>query len=152
MRREISVHGKPVPQGSLRPMVNKHTGKPFTPQSNKVLTFRNDIRAEWGDPQPVTTPVSVFIIFRFPHPKSHYFPQTKARAAYEVLRPEWVDEWFMAKMPDVDKLCRAVLDALTDYAVHDDRQVVELVARKVWAEPDDRVGRTDITIQVAEGS
>ena len=33
--------------------------------------------------------------------------------------------------PDIDKLCRAVLDALTGVMYADDRQVVALSARKV---------------------
>lgn len=42
--------------------------------------------------------------------------------------------------PDVDKLARAVMDALTEIAYVDDHQVVELVCRKRFATPLKPVG------------
>ena len=36
--------------------------------------------------------------------------------------------------PDVDKLCRALLDALTGIAYHDDGQVIALSVRKIYAD------------------
>jgi len=36
--------------------------------------------------------------------------------------------------PDVDKLCRALMDALTGIAYHDDGQVVALSVRKIYAD------------------
>jgi crossover junction endodeoxyribonuclease RusA len=38
--------------------------------------------------------------------------------------------------PDLDKLCRAVLDALTGVAWLDDKQVVALDARRILLGPD----------------
>jgi Holliday junction resolvase RusA-like endonuclease len=37
-------------------------------------------------------------------------------------------------MPDLDKLVRAILDSLTGVVWRDDAQVVDIVARKVYAE------------------
>lgn len=37
--------------------------------------------------------------------------------------------------PDIDKLARAVLDALSGVLYHDDGQVVELILTKRWGEP-----------------
>ena len=44
----------------------------------------------------------------------------------------------MIQSPDLDKLVRSVLDALTGYAYIDDRQVGSLVASKEWTGPDDK--------------
>ena len=45
-----------------------------------------------------------------------------------------------AKRPDLDKLVRAVKDALTKVLWHDDGQVVEILARKFYAQPGAPVG------------
>lgn len=61
------------------------------------------------------SPVSVRITFFIPHPKT-------------------VKRHMPTVPPDIDKLCRAVLDALTDAGVWaDDSQVVDLGATKVYA-------------------
>lgn len=40
--------------------------------------------------------------------------------------------------PDIDKLARAVLDCLTECRwIHDDSQVIELSARKIWTDSGD---------------
>ncbi len=39
-------------------------------------------------------------------------------------------------MPDVDKLARCALDALSGVVIKDDAQVVELYARKRYGEPE----------------
>jgi crossover junction endodeoxyribonuclease RusA len=44
---------------------------------------------------------------------------------------------YAATRPDIDKLARAVLDALTGVLYHDDAQVVDLHLSKIWA-PDPR--------------
>ena len=42
---------------------------------------------------------------------------------------------FMMQKPDIDKLCRSVMDALTDSEViEDDSRVVSLTAHKHWAD------------------
>jgi Holliday junction resolvase RusA-like endonuclease len=38
---------------------------------------------------------------------------------------------------DVDKLCRALFDAMTGVVYVDDRQVVEVEARRAWGERDE---------------
>jgi Holliday junction resolvase RusA-like endonuclease len=42
---------------------------------------------------------------------------------------------FMMQKPDIDKLCRSVMDALTDSEIiEDDSRVVSLTAKKYWAD------------------
>lgn len=54
---------------------------------------------------------------------------------YAFARPKGRDRWRVdpCVRPDVDKLCRALLDALTGVAYHDDGQVVALSVRKIYA-------------------
>jgi len=59
------------------------------------------------------TPVRITAVFQFPHP-------TRVARLWPTVRP------------DLDKLLRALLDALTGVAYADDAQVVELTAQKVY--------------------
>jgi Holliday junction resolvase RusA-like endonuclease len=130
--REFDVPGRPVPQGSLSSMRHP-SGAIVTPQKRDVLVYRNDIRAAWGDPSPTKEPVMLEVEFHFRRPALHYLPAGRRRAepALRVDAPE-----YMSHAPDLDKLVRSVMDALTDYAYVDDRQVVDLQAIKYWSEAD----------------
>ena len=54
---------------------------------------------------------------------------------YSFARPKGRARWRSdpCVRPDVDKLCRALMDALTGIAYHDDGQVVALSVRKIYA-------------------
>lgn len=56
------------------------------------------------------------------------------RITFLMPRPKTVKRHMPIVPPDIDKLCRAVLDALTDVGVWvDDSQVVDLGATKIYA-------------------
>lgn len=56
------------------------------------------------------------------------------RITFLMPRPKTVKRHMPTVPPDIDKLCRAVLDALTDVGVWvDDSQVVDLRATKIYA-------------------
>ena len=82
-----------------------------------------------GQRPPFAGPVKATLVFYFPRPASH----TKA----ERLVP-----WVAVKgRHDVDKLQRAVFDALTDSACYeDDALVVHVEARKLYCDGDERPG------------
>ena len=67
-------------------------------------------------------PIFITVVFQFVRPKSHY----TAKGALRDAAPRHVGK------PDIDKLCRAVLDALTGIAYADDSQVVALDASKIY--------------------
>lgn len=78
-------------------------------------------------------PVSISITFRFLRPRSHFTRSgtlTKSAPAYLTSKARG----------DIDKLSRAVLDALTGTLLHDDSQVVSLNAQKRYATPEERPG------------
>lgn len=118
--RGLWVPGVPVPQGSMRAVPLKG-GRAVVIAGNRdrLASWRADIREAWvrGLPgEPLAGPVGVTLLFRLPRPKS---------APKGIVYP--------AKRPDVDKLARAALDALTGAAFFDDSQVVSLTAAKVFA-------------------
>lgn len=123
-----SVPGLPIPQGSVIARMSR-AGKPFVKHDSRNLAaYRADIREEVGRKMPWVGPVAdrpfiVRVEFHMPRPKGHY-----GAKGLRATAPRWP-----TKRPDVDKLARAVLDALTGLVWADDSQVVRLMATKVWA-------------------
>jgi crossover junction endodeoxyribonuclease RusA len=137
----FTVFGTAAPQGSKRLL-----GKVMVESSRRVHPWRSDVRttaiqnkpALWG----MAGPMQVELIFWFPRPASHY--GTKNGISY--LKPTAPVEPISARVGDIDKLSRAVLDALTGVAYLDDRQVIELEARKSYLMGPDAAPYTHISI------
>lgn len=117
----FQVHGLPIPQGSTRVWMVK--GKPITTSSARGLgPWRRlvaDVAQGYAPKEPWEGPVGIQLHFGLPKPKSA--PKT---------RRVWPD-----KRPDLDKLTRAVLDALTYVVFGDDSQVVDIQASKDYGAP-----------------
>jgi crossover junction endodeoxyribonuclease RusA len=72
-------------------------------------------------------PVMLALTFTLARPRSHYGTGRNA----DVLKPS--APGYPIGTPDLDKLCRATLDALTDSGViHDDARVIALGATKTY--------------------
>ncbi|HVH81325.1 MAG TPA: RusA family crossover junction endodeoxyribonuclease [Stellaceae bacterium] len=128
----ITITGKPAPQGSKR-----HIGNGRMIESSKAVgPWREAIRwataqARAGQPA-LTGPVIVAVQFAFARPAVHF---GKGRNAGQ-LRAD-APRYPMTKTTtgDLDKLTRAVLDGITaGGAILDDKQVVALDARKLYAD------------------
>jgi Holliday junction resolvase RusA-like endonuclease len=123
-RISFHVAGIPQPQGSTRGFVVN--GRPVITSANKSLRpWRDSLMVAAaearGDIGPITDPVWVDVAFAFARPAGHFGKKGVLPSAppYPAVRP------------DIDKLCRAVLDALTESGcIRDDGQVVELTASK----------------------
>ncbi len=114
--QRFTIRGVPAPQGSKSAFVVN--GKAVMHESSKnVKGWRQAVSFVMQDWKGAVYegPVSVSIIFYMPKPKS-------AKKG----------ERYAAKRPDIDKLVRALLDAMTGIAFHDDGQVVELEASKMY--------------------
>lgn len=116
----FTVFGPPVAQGSLRAYLTRGPNpRPIiTHASRQVIPWRQEIvgaAKAAGVPFIETGPVWVVIRFYLPRPKTN-----------RATHPE--------RRPDLDKLGRAVLDALTHVAFRDDAQVVLLVMRKSYGD------------------
>lgn len=122
----IEVAGIPAPQGSKRHV----GGGRMVEASRAVGPWREAVRAETQraiktihNSEPFTGPTGVKAWFYLPKPKS----------APANARPD--------KRPDLDKLCRAVLDGITDGgALLDDGQVVQIAAIKIYENRQHRPG------------
>jgi len=105
------VDGLPVPQGSMK-VIN---GKVLHSQGSALAVWRSTIA--WSAKQvgaiPLADPMSITLVFIMPRPKT-------------------VKREYPSVAPDLDKLIRAALDALTGVAYLDDGQVVEIHAHKIY--------------------
>lgn len=128
MNYAFTVWGTAAPQGSKR-----HVGNGvMLESSNRVRPWRQDVRFAALEERPpnweMATPMSLELVFWFPRPASHY----GSKNGISYLKASAPVEPMSARLGDIDKLSRAVLDALTGVAYLDDRQVVELDARKAY--------------------
>lgn len=147
----FTVVGLPVAQGSTAAF--SRGGKIHTTNDPKgtINRWRGDVRGaaqpaidRWlGPGVPWTGPVSMRLRFRFPRPASHFLPANARRAEPELkaTAPVWLE-----RSPDVDKLCRAILDAMTGLIYVDDAQVVALNATKRYVATGERPG-VDVVVE-----
>jgi Holliday junction resolvase RusA-like endonuclease len=125
----VTVTGRPAPQGSKR-----HVGGGRMVESSAAVgPWRDAIRAEasaaavrqrWVTPARA---VSLYVVFTLPRPAGHYRTGRYA----DLLRPNAPP--YPETRPDLDKLIRSTLDALTDAGViTDDGLVVAIEAVKAY--------------------
>lgn len=119
----FTVYGLPQAKGSTKSWVHPSTKRVVTTSTSKGLRswhqeiVREAMRVKPEGPVP-EGPVTVALDFMMPKPKS--FGKTAS------LRH--------GKRPDLDKLARAVLDALTGVLFADDGQVWALSCFKLYAQ------------------
>jgi len=121
---EFFVPGKPAPQGSKR-----HVGRGILVEASKeVGPWRERIALAAADHADtlIQKPDEVRVLLQFTLPRPASAPKTRKLPA--------------SKRPDLDKLARAVLDALTNVIFEDDSQVVSLNASKYIADPGEQPG------------
>lgn len=138
---EIHVYATPAPQGSKR-----HVGGGRMVESSKLVKpWRSEVVAatlaarEEAEHQTLLDAVTVLATFYVKRPKAHF--RTGANA--HLLRD--AAPAYPTTKPDLDKVVRATLDALTTAeAYRDDAQVVRLNVTKAYA--DDRPVGAHLTV------
>jgi Endodeoxyribonuclease RusA. len=130
----FTVPGLPKPKGNMRAVpIRKRDGTRGLRVTEAqgvgewIATIRKVAADAWGKREPHHGPVGVVMQFRFPRPKSHY---RGGKPESGKLRPSAAQ--FMTKRPDVDKLQRAVFDALAGIVIGDDSLVVVSLANKTY--------------------
>lgn len=133
-RHGFTLHLRPVQQGSKTAGL-RGDGRPFIRDANAhdLTSYRKTLTAQaadaWTYHDQLTGPVRAWIRFTFDRPPSHYRTGRNAHLLRDSApsHPGRADG-------DLDKLVRAVCDALTDAGVWvDDTQLVDLRARKFYA-------------------
>ena len=133
----FTVFGKPEPQGSTRAFIPKGWKRPIITSTNKALKpYRQEVSRTAletcqaaGKVMPFGKhePVELSVNFYFERP-----PSAPKKRSFPVVKP------------DLDKLVRAVKDAMSGIVYHDDAQVVGYGnIRKHYGTPE----RTEITVK-----
>lgn len=132
-RIRFFIPGRPAPQGSKR-----HVGNGVMIESSKnIKGWRSTIAElayEHFPAGPIPRPWAVAVGLAFVMPRPVSTPKTRATPA-------------AIKKPDIDKITRGALDALTGVAYQDDSQVVTIHATKRIAEIGETTG-VAITVEV----
>jgi len=116
----LFVPGLPRPQGSMRGFKMGDRVRIVHAKTEDLAVWRGAVTQaaveHWGDVAPLDEAVWLSTTFYLPRPRS----APRAR-----LYPD--------RLPDIDKLARAVLDSLTGVVFVDDARVVDLVVSKRYA-------------------
>ena len=127
MRFKFFAAGMPATKGSMRAFVRG--GRPVVTHDNartKPWQAVIGYAATQAGVRLASGPVLVEARFYFPRPSGHL--------GKRGLKPSAPAHPLTRSSGDVDKLARALLDALTGVAYADDSQVVELRASKGWSD------------------
>jgi len=123
--------GTPVTQGSMNAYRRGERIVMTHSRSRELTAWRADVAeaayvaaSMAGWPMNGSEYLGLSLRFLFRRPASHVGRRSAVYPAYRAAMPG----------PDIDKLTRAVLDALTGVLYDDDRRVVVLHAKKCWTE------------------
>lgn len=127
------VPGRPEPQGS-KTVGRTRAGRSFVREDNpRTVPWRSAValaaREAMNGEGPLVGALLVEAAFRFARPRSHYGTGRNA-GRLKPSAPLWV-----AVRPDLDKLLRALGDAITGVVCVDDAQIAELGVTKVYGQP-----------------
>jgi Holliday junction resolvase RusA-like endonuclease len=129
----FTISGNPVPKARPR-VVNGHA---YTPRETAAYerTVQWCYKAAARGALTISTPCEVAIVFRFPIPAS-----ARRKTMPDKIKP---GDPHIHK-PDVDNLCKTILDALNGLAFTDDALVASITARKEYGEPGTEVTITEV--------
>lgn len=122
------AYGIPQSQGSMKAFLLKGGKFPIvTHQKSPALrAWREVVALAVPKGELLDGPLAATMQFHMPIPKSR--PRV-------LMTEKQQHEWALpGKRPDLDKMVRAILDALTGVVMHDDSQICTLIASKAYGE------------------
>jgi Holliday junction resolvase RusA-like endonuclease len=144
MRLAFTVFGVAVPKGNMRAIHLKGMQYPIVTDSNRNVKSWSQLVAEGANRALAQLPeaertmldgaVRLTVAFYLPRPKKF----KRGVPVAHLTTPDW------------DKLARAIGDALAHVVYHDDKQIVEAVIGKFYAEAD-APPRVDIRVEPTGG-
>jgi Holliday junction resolvase RusA-like endonuclease len=122
---QFTVPGKAQGKARARTFYNPKMGKMMSVTPEQTVNYENLIKISYIQAvekgyKPTEKPVTVEI-----------------EAIYRKVKTNKMEEPMLK--PDVDNIAKVVLDALNGLAYIDDKQVISLVVRKVWGEPEELI-------------
>ena len=132
----FTVPGDPIAQPRHKVSTRGGFAKAYIPKDHPIHAYKEAVRLAakiaMAGLTPVEGPVSLRVCFCIARPKSH----SKARRA----------DHNHTQKPDLDNLCKALLDALNGICWADDSQVCQIRASKAWRTE----GQTIVVIDLPE--
>jgi crossover junction endodeoxyribonuclease RusA len=145
MTLAFTVYGVPLTKGNHRAIRVKGMKFPIVTESNRAVASWQQLVSEGashaiarcpeGERALLSAGVRVSIAFYLPRPRKF---SKRGVFVHHLTKP------------DIDRLERAILDALTAVAFHDDKQVTEVVKGKYYAGVD-APARVDVLVEPAPG-
>jgi Holliday junction resolvase RusA-like endonuclease len=123
-----------APRPLMRPRFSK--GRVYNPSTGDMRDFLRVAKPSAPRVLAAGGPLSIDLEFVFARPASHLTKAGVLRASAPRLH---------TNMPDVDNLVKLVLDALNGEFYRDDRQVIEISARKRYTQGREPAG-TDVCL------
>ena len=124
---EIVVSGRPRPKGSWKPITVRGVTR-LIPDNKRSRPWQdsvaNSARVAFGCGRPHPGAVYMNVAFLLERPASHYAKDGTVRNSAPPYPSRHRAD------PDVDKLVRGVMDALTGIVYADDSQVISVTASK----------------------
>ena len=124
MNRRTAFFARGTPAAQPRPRMVRATGRTYTPDTADA--WKAAVKAAWrqAKEESFSGHLRLNLQFMIPRPKGHLTTRgalTKSAPRHHIGKP------------DIDNLCKAVMDALTNASAYgDDCQIVELRVGKVW--------------------
>lgn len=131
------VPGLPVAQPRIKATLRNERVFIYTPHSADAwkVTVATTAMQAWGLADPWDGPVWVGVNFYLPRPKSHF----RSGKYAHMLKPS--APWAPVVKPDGDNLEKAIWDALSGVAFHDDKQICGWGGEKAYLQdPDEEPG------------
>ena len=123
----LTVRGKPTGKG--RPRFAQ--GRTFTPR--ETVLAEQAIRSAWEDagaPRLTDGPVYLRVLLGIVRPRGHFTSRGDLSAeGRRNPKPH-------RQKPDLDNAVKLIMDALNTRAWRDDVQVIDVQARRIWADHD----------------
>jgi Holliday junction resolvase RusA-like endonuclease len=138
-RLEFIVFGNPAPKGSMRAAGNRVIPSGSPENRANLVSWESAVRAgarnvlmDIGSTAIVFmgVPIRLTAVFRMPRLMSHFAKKGENAGRVLASAPK-----YPTSKPDMDKLLRTTLDAMTKLVFDDDARVAETLMRKVYAEP-----------------
>lgn len=126
--RAFTIEGEP--KGKGRPRFSVVNGRVHTRTPDGTVIYENMVKLSYRDAckEPMyekDVPLVVQITAFYDIPKSTS-KKKRQEMLFEKLRP--------TKKPDIDNLCKVVLDSLNQIAYHDDAQIVKATVSKFYSD------------------
>lgn len=130
---QFTVYGTPQTKGSMKAIPKRNgTGFIMTSTNKGLPNWENAVASEAAKQADETLwqgPVRVHVAFYFSRPASHYGTGRNRHRIKDSAPRKPITK----NKNDLDKLCRAILDALSGVVYEDDSQVTALVTSKHYA-------------------